>query len=316
MFPDGQGWLICEFGGDTHGAGRCRSARTLMDAFKAQPDRPSTKLIDDHEQQEQLWIFRDEALGSTSKIPNQPDYYPGWEDSAVDPKRLGDYLRKFQAMMDEYGYKGSIYGHFGQGCVHVSINFDLFTADGIAKYREFVTKMAHICVEHGGSLSGEHGDGQARGELLPIMFGDELVQAFWEFKSIWDPQHKMNPGKVVHPYKLDQNLRWGTDYEPWEPQDTFHIRGRSRQLRLCGKPVRRNGEMPQARRRHDVPELHGDQGRGVLNARTGAPAVRDARRQSDGERLAGRRREGRAGLVPIVQGLQGRVPGQRRHGHV
>jgi FAD/FMN-containing dehydrogenase/Fe-S oxidoreductase len=220
MFPDGKGWLICEFGGDTPEEAAAR-ARKLMDALKTKEHPPSVKLIEDHEQQEQLWTFRDDALGSTSKIPNQPDYYPGWEDSAVDPKRLGDYLRKFQAMLDEYGYKGSIYGHFGQACVHVSINFDLFTAAGIAKYREFVTKMAHICVEHGGSLSGEHGDGQARGELLPIMYGDELVQAFWEFKSIWDPQHKMNPGKVVRPYKLDQNLRWGTDYQPWEPKTHF-----------------------------------------------------------------------------------------------
>ncbi len=179
--------------------------------------------FDDHEQQERFWRFRDNALGATSKIPNQADYYPGWEDSAVDPKRLGDYIRKFQAMLDEYGYKGSIYGHFGQACVHVSINFDLFTAAGIAKYREFVTKMAHICVEHGGSLSGEHGDGQARGELLPIMYGDELVQAFWEFKSIWDPQHKMNPGKVVHPYKLDQNLRWGTEYRAMGTQNPFQV---------------------------------------------------------------------------------------------
>jgi ferredoxin len=179
------------------------------------------KLLEDHEEQERLWTFRDDALGSTSKIPNQPDYYPGWEDSAVDPKRWAITLRKFQAKLDEYDYKGSIYGHFGQACVHVSINFDLFTAAGIAKYRKFVTKMAHICVAHGGSLSGEHGDGQARGELLPIMYGDELVQAFWEFKSIWDPQHKMNPGKVVHPYKLDQNLRWGTNYEPWEPKTHF-----------------------------------------------------------------------------------------------
>lgn len=220
MFPDGSGWLICEFGGDTPQEAADR-ARKLLDAFKTKEHPPSVNLIEDHEQQERLWTFRDDALGSTSKIPNQPDYYPGWEDSAVDPKRLGDYLRKFQAMLDEYGYKGSIYGHFGQACVHVSINFDLFTAAGIAKYREFVTKMAHICVEHGGSLSGEHGDGQARGELLPIMYGDDLVQAFWEFKSIWDPQHKMNPGKVVHPYKLDQNLRWGTDYQPWEPKTHF-----------------------------------------------------------------------------------------------
>jgi len=220
MFPPGQGWLICEFGGDTKQEASDR-ARGLMEAFKPHPKPPSMHLFDDHEQQERFWRFRDNALGATSKIPNQADYYPGWEDSAVDPKRLGDYIRKFQAMLDEYGYKGSIYGHFGQACVHVSINFDLFTAPGIAKYREFVTKMAHICVEHGGSLSGEHGDGQSRGELLPIMYGDELVQAFWEFKSIWDPRHKMNPGKVVHPYKLDQNLRWGTYYQPWEPKTHF-----------------------------------------------------------------------------------------------
>ncbi len=220
MFPPGDGWLICEFGGDSKQEASDR-AHGLIEAIKRQPNPPSVNFFDDHQEQERFWRFRDNALGATSKIPNQADYYPGWEDSAVDPKRLGDYIRKFQAMLDEYGYKGSIYGHFGQGCVHVSINFDLFTVAGIAKYREFVTKMAHICVEHGGSLSGEHGDGQARGELLPIMYGDDLVQAFWEFKSIWDPQHKMNPGKAVHPYKLDQNLRWGTEYEPWEPKTHF-----------------------------------------------------------------------------------------------
>ncbi len=220
MFPEGTGWLICEFGGDRKEEAADR-ARGLMNALKSRPDPPTMKFIDDHQQQQRFWTFRDDALGATSKIPNQADYYPGWEDSAVDPKRLGDYVRKFQQMLDEYGYEGSIYGHFGQACVHVSVNFDLYTAAGIAKYRDFVTKMAHICVEHGGSLSGEHGDGQARGELLPIMYGDELVQAFWEFKSIWDPQHKMNPGKVVHPYQIDQNLRWGTAYEPWEPQTHF-----------------------------------------------------------------------------------------------
>jgi FAD/FMN-containing dehydrogenase/Fe-S oxidoreductase len=220
MFPDGEGWLICEFGGDTKEEAADR-ARDLMDAFKSRSDPPTMKFFDDHAQQQRFWTFRDDALGSTSKIPNQPDYYPGWEDSAVDPKRLGDYIRKFQQTLDEYGYQGAIYGHFGQACVHVSINFDLYTASGIAKYREFATKMAHICVEHGGSLSGEHGDGQSRGELLPIMYGDDLVEAFWEFKSIWDPLHKMNPGKVVHPYKIDQNLRWGTAYQPWEPATHF-----------------------------------------------------------------------------------------------
>ncbi len=220
MFPPGEGWLICEFGGDTKESAAAR-ARGLLEAFKGRPNPPSMRLFDDHDEQARFWKLRDNALGATAKVPNEADYYPGWEDSAVDPKRLGDYLRAFGAMLDEYGYKGSIYGHFGQACLHVSINFDLFTAPGIAKFREFVTKMAHICVAHGGSLSGEHGDGQARGELLPIMYGDDLMQAFWEFKTIWDPQHKMNPGKVVHPHKLDQNLRWGTEYEPWEPRTHF-----------------------------------------------------------------------------------------------
>jgi FAD/FMN-containing dehydrogenase/Fe-S oxidoreductase len=222
LFPDGNAWLVCEFGGETHEEAAERAHR-LMEACMELDDPPAMKLVEDRLQQKQLWAFRDEALGSTSKIPNEPDYYPGWEDSAVDPNRLGDYLRTFQAMLEEYGYRGAMYGHFGQACVHVSIDFDLYTSAGIAKYREFVTKMAHVCVEHGGSLSGEHGDGQARGELLPIMYGDELVEAFWEFKSIWDPQQKMNPGKVVRPYKLDENLRWGPDYQPWEPKTHFQF---------------------------------------------------------------------------------------------
>jgi FAD/FMN-containing dehydrogenase/Fe-S oxidoreductase len=221
LFPAGKAWLVCEFGGETAAEARDR-ARALMSAVAARRGAPSTKLVEGRSQQKALWAFRDEALGSTSKIPGEPDYYPGWEDSAVHPERLGDYLRVFEKTLAEYGYRGAIYGHFGQGCVHVSIDFDLFTAEGIAKYRRFATQMAHACVAHDGSLSGEHGDGQARGELLPIMYGDELVRAFWEFKSIWDPLAKMNPGKVVRPYRLDENLRWGTDYAP--PQPATHFR--------------------------------------------------------------------------------------------
>jgi len=222
LFPAGRAWLVCEFGADTKKAA-AEKARALADALKARGSSVGTKLIVEPDEQRRLWEFRDNALGSTSKIPNQPDYYPGWEDSAVDPQRLGSYLRSFQAKLDEFGYQAAVYGHFGQACVHASINFDLFTSAGIAKYRRFVTEMAHVCVAHGGSLSGEHGDGQARGELLPIMYGDELTHAFWEFKSIWDPHGKMNPGKVVHPYKIDQNLRWGTNYRPWRPKTHFHF---------------------------------------------------------------------------------------------
>ena len=220
LFGEGHSWLVCEFGGETLEEARER-AEGLRSAFQRRTTVPPMKLLEGPDDQRRLWAFRDNALGSTSKIPNQPDYYPGWEDSAVDPKRLGDYVRVFQKTMHDFGYEGAMYGHFGQGCVHISINFDLFTAEGIARYRRFVTQMAHVCVAHGGSLSGEHGDGQARGELLPIMYGDELMRAFREFKAIWDPQHKMNPGKVLGGYKLDENLRWGVNYRPWEPKTHF-----------------------------------------------------------------------------------------------
>ena len=171
-----------------------------------------------------IWDVREAGLGITAKIPNERDTYPGWEDCAVSPEDLGSYIRDFQKLLEQYGYKASLYGHFGQACVHCRIDFDLFTAEGIETYRTFVTDAAHLCVKYGGSLSGEHGDGQSRAELLPIMFGDELVQAFWEFKTAWDPEDKMNPGKVVHPNKLDHNLRWGTSYEPWNPSTHFHLK--------------------------------------------------------------------------------------------
>ena len=220
LFGAGNAWLVCEFGGES-GEEAAKHARALTDAFKQAFDDRPTRIVQERAEQKELWEIRDNALGATSKIPDQPDYYPGWEDSAVDPTRLGSYIRAFQRTLRDFDYTGAMYGHFGQGCVHVSIDFDLFTEAGIAKYRRFVTQMAHTCVEHGGSLSGEHGDGQARGELLPIMYGTDLVQAFWQFKSIWDPLNKMNPGKVVHAYKLDQNLRWGPNYQPWKPKTHF-----------------------------------------------------------------------------------------------
>src|SRR5438876_6180462 len=126
-------------------------------------------------------------------------------------------------MMAAYGYKGSLYGHFGHACVHTRINFDLQSKEGIAKFRKFVEEAADLVVSYGGSLSGEHGDGQSRAELLPKMFGPELMQAFREFKSAWDPDWKMNPGKLIEPYKIDENLRLGPEYAPWQPETHFHF---------------------------------------------------------------------------------------------
>lgn len=223
LFPPGNAWLIVEFGGETKREADEQAFR-LMEDFSRRGRAPSMKRFDDPDEERRLWTVRESGLGSTSKIPGLPDFYPGWEDAAVPPERIGDYLRGFYALMQASGYHASLYGHFGQGCVHCSIDFDLFTTDGIAKYRRFVTQAAHLVVEYGGSLSGEHGDGQARAELLPIMYGDELVRAFAEFKAIWDPGNRMNPGKCVEPYRLDENLRWGPAYAPWDPPTRFAFR--------------------------------------------------------------------------------------------
>ena len=123
---------------------------------------------------------------------------------------MADYLRGIGALWAEHGYSGAWYGHFGQGCVHTRNNFDLASAEGLRNYRHYVTAAAELVVALGGSLSGEHGDGQSRGELLATMFGAELVNAFAEFKRLWDPEGLMNPGKVVDAYPLDTNVRYFT----------------------------------------------------------------------------------------------------------
>ena len=224
LFPNGHAWLICTFGGETPEEAE-RKGRALIDDIRKHSSQvKGARVTSDQHTIKEIVDVREAGLGVTSKIPNQPDFYPGWEDSAVAPEYLGRYLREFQEKMKQYEYEASIYGHFGHGCVHCSINFDLFTKDGIEKYRKFVHEMARVCVKYKGSISGEHGDGQIRGELLPIMYGDELVRAFWEFKIAFDPGNKMNPGKVVKPYRIDENLRWGVNYQPWEPKTVFSLK--------------------------------------------------------------------------------------------
>jgi len=211
--PAGSGFLLVEFGGDTKEESDARAAAALAE-LQASAPRPNGKIYDDLDQEEKLWKVRESGLGATARIPGSPDTWEGREDSAVPPERLGDYLRQLRPIYDAHGYDGAFYGHFGQGCLHTRINFDLKTAAGITNYRRFVEEAAALVVRMGGSFSGEHGDGQSRAELLPRMFGPELVQAFREFKAIWDPEGRMNPGKVVDAYRLDDNLRLGTEFRP------------------------------------------------------------------------------------------------------
>ncbi|MGE5470522.1 MAG: FAD-binding and (Fe-S)-binding domain-containing protein [Bacteroidota bacterium] len=213
LLPEGQGWLVVEFGGQDKEASDGR-ARALMDKLKGGRNPPSMKLYDDPKEEGHVWKIRESGLGATAHVPDQPITWEGWEDSSVPPEKLGEYLRELRALFDKYGYSCDLYGHFGQGCVHTRIDFDLETAAGIRRYREFLFEAAHLVTGLGGSISGEHGDGQSKAELLPIMFGAEVMAAFWEFKALWDPDNRMNPGKVIDAYRVDENLRLGTAYNP------------------------------------------------------------------------------------------------------
>ena len=213
ILPEGKGWLLIEFGGDTKDDADA-PARELMAELKSRPDAPAMRLVDDSEHEKVVWEIRDSGLGASARVPNQPDTWEGWEDSAVSSDDIGKYLRDFRALLEKHGYLCTLYGHFGQGLVHTRIDFGLKTHEGIQNYLQFTEEAAELVKRYGGSLSGEHGDGQSRGELLPKMFGDELVQAFREFKEIWDPDWKMNPGKIVRPYRRDENLRYGEHYDP------------------------------------------------------------------------------------------------------
>ncbi len=214
MLPEAGGWLMVEFGGGSLQEATARAGK-LVDQVRASPGHPvAARLVDDTAQARTIWAIRESALGATAIVPGEPHNWEGWEDSAVPPDKLGGYLRDLRALMERHGYRGSFYGHFGQGCLHTRMNFDLESAAGIRNWRSFLEEAADLVVSYGGSFSGEHGDGQSRAELLPKLYGPELVQAFREFKAVWDPLGRMNPGKVVDPYPITSNLRLGADYHP------------------------------------------------------------------------------------------------------
>ncbi len=220
LLPPGNGWLLAEFGASTIGEAQSQ-AQGLVDALGKGPTSKTFRIFTDNQQARQVWQVRESSLGAVSNVPGEPSTWEGWEDSAVAPEKLGEYLRALRKLTGAYHYRCLMYGHFGDGCVHNRMDFDLQSIDGIKKFRSFMEEAADLVISFGGTLSGEHGDGQARAELFPKMFGPELIEAFTRFKSLWDPDWKMNPGKLVRPNKLDHDLRLGADYHPWEPKTHF-----------------------------------------------------------------------------------------------
>jgi FAD/FMN-containing dehydrogenase/Fe-S oxidoreductase len=221
LLPEGRGILLVEFGADDPDEVH-HQALELIELLKKVADPPNSRLYTAKEARA-VWQIRESGPRAAAFAPGAPAEWEGWDDAAVAPEKLGAYLRDIRALMNEYNYKGAFYGHFGHGCIHMRVSFDLESENGIRKYCEFVERAADLVVSYGGSLSGEHGDGQSRGALLPKMFGPELMKAFGDFKAAWDPDKKLNPHKVVNAYLPTENLRLGADYKPLQPETHFRF---------------------------------------------------------------------------------------------
>ncbi|MBU5421625.1 FAD-binding oxidoreductase [Cellulomonas hominis] len=198
--PEGAGWMMVEVGGDTLDEAMDRARALAADAgtravgvFPPGPEAAA------------MWRIREDGAGLGGRTPSGEQAWPGFEDSAVPPERLGGYLRELEALMASHGVDGLAYGHFGDGCVHLRLDVPMERSGD--PLRAFMTDAAHLVAQHGGSLSGEHGDGRARSELLPVMYSSRAIAAFEAFKDLLDPGDLLNPGVLVRPRPLDADLR-------------------------------------------------------------------------------------------------------------
>lgn len=227
LLPEGDAWVVLEFGADTPAEARAQAEEARAFFLSGAGGEGVTGfVVEEKAKQALIWSIRETGASAValSVDPSKPDPIIGWEDAAVDPLRLGDYLRRFQALVDRHGYETCLYGHFGDGCVHARITFDLRSAEGVLIWRRFLREAAELVVEFSGSLSGEHGDGQAKAEFLPIMYSPDIISAMEQFKAIWDPAQRLNPGKVVNAYRADENLRMGPAYKPVQLQTKLTFR--------------------------------------------------------------------------------------------
>ena len=203
--PAGDGWVFVEMVGDDLPEVQARS-RALVAAAKAANPAVEGGIVDDPARASRLWKIRADGAGLAG-VAFDKAAYAGWEDSAVPPARLGEYLRDFDALLVRHGLRGLPYGHFGDGCVHVRIDWPLTEPGGAGAYRRFIEEAADLVATYGGSMSGEHGDGRARSALLPKMYSPAAIALFTQVKRIFDPENLLNPGVLVDPAPIDADVR-------------------------------------------------------------------------------------------------------------
>ncbi len=214
LLPAGNAFLIAELGGATPAEANDRAARMVAHAERVS-ECTGTTLLTDAREQTGVWRIRESGLGSGAYFKGRPRTWPGAEDCAVPPARLGEYLRGFDSILARHGLTiSTYYGHFGEGCVHARISFDLASEGGLVTFRAAMEEIGALVAALGGSISGEHGDGIARSELLPMMFKPDLIDAFRAFKLAFDPERMMNPGVIVDPHPLDSHLKLGAKFWP------------------------------------------------------------------------------------------------------
>jgi len=217
--PAGEGWLFAEVSGQTAAQARARAEAVARDAGAL-----GTRIVEDPAEAAALWRIREDGAGLAARSLDRPAH-AGWEDAAVPPARLGDYLRGFDSLLREHGLDGVPYGHFGDGCVHVRIDFELGDPGGRARFRQFVEAGADLAASLGGSLSGEHGDGRARSALLPRMYSPAVLDLFARVKGVLDPDGLLNPGVLVDPAPVDADLRLAGGREPRHTLRLLHDGG-------------------------------------------------------------------------------------------
>ena len=313
LLPDGEGWLFIETGGGT--GAEAGAAAQAVAACAAQTGGTS-RIVTGPAEMRALWGIREAGAGILTRGADGKEAWPGWEDTAVPPRAAGGVPPGVpQADGGPSPRRGAYYGHFGDGYVHIRINFNLVTAPGIAGFRRFIEEAANLVTAHGGSLSGEHGDGQARSELLPRMYSPEMIAAFGEFKSIWDPRDRMNPGVVVRPRRLDADLRVyvagprpATRAQLAFAHDGGSLEAATRRCVGVGACLSASGNVMCPSYQAAGEEQHSTRGRARLlfEFASGRAGV-DAAHADD---MAGPL------TLPVLQGLQTRLSRRRGHGRV